>query len=653
MSVDEQVELRLEVEKFKVGVDRILGEPGSIDRKIKSFTSHLAAFLEDSSVSVFLFEKEMGELLLKGTTVRYRQNGNAGRQSVAGTIFSLAVEEKRLLSLREFGLQTERKRKAAHYVFPLLAEGDVAGVVSVQHVSEETLTERKLAPAREAIEGLAAEINRVRSEEEVSRRITIVSAINEAGVTLISTHELSDLFQLVTAMTALIMGAESCVIRLYDDAVGKFTVRDCYGLSDKELRRNILLLDRKAVMEVLDKRTPVLVRDLSENENYSEFTSYSNSFACFPISSEEGTIGTIAIFNKNSANTFSPSCFTEDDLGNFERLVKYVEKAITNAMAFKSSRELEERDEVTGLPNLRQYRSRLFAEISRARRFGSKVVLINCEASPPHEADDVKGRVRAHQVTRKLAHTIRDALREYDVVARIGEMKFGVILPEAEDGTISAIPRIRRSVEKEMKDLGDLVTGGGLKVKFTQAVYPADGEDDESLLSFLEGHVEERSEAEAPPPNAEEVVSVLSNKPLFFGLSDEQFGKIASIAQKKSYRAGDTIFQEGDPGKYILVLETGEIDIYKEMDDGRKVKLSSLMPGAVIGEVTLFSNESRSATAVAGRDSETICLNKLPLAELFRDDREILVILCMNITRILARRLRKADKSLSHLYALS
>ena len=158
---------------------------------------------------------------------------------------------------------------------------------------------------------------------------------------------------------------------------------------------------------------------------------------------------------------------------------------------------------------------------------------------------------------------------------------------------------------------------------------------------------------EPPPPDAEEIIGVLSNKPLFFGLSDEQFGKIASIAQKKSYRAGDTIFQEGDPGKYILVLESGEIDIYKEMDDDRKVKLSSLMPGAVIGEVTLFSNESRSATAVAGRDSEAICLNKLPLAELFREDREILVILSMNITRILARRLRKADKSLSHLYALS
>lgn len=653
MTVDEKGELRIEEEKFRVGVDRILGEPDSVDRKIASFTSHLAAFLEDSSVSVFLFEKEMGELLLKATTVRYRQNGNDGRQSVAGTIFSLAVEEKRSLSLREFGLQAERKRKAEHYVFPLMAAGEVAGVVSIQHVSEKSLSEGKLAPAREVIGKLAAEISRVRSEEEVSRRITIVSAINEAGVTLISTHELSDLFQLVTAMTSLIMGAESCVIRLYDDGVGKYTVRDCYGLSDKEVRRNILLLDRKAVLEVLDTRTPVLVRDLSENENYREFSPFSSSFVCHPISSEEGTIGTIAIFNKTSGDTFSPSCFTEDDLDNFQRLVKYVEKAITNAMAFKSSRDLEERDEVTGLPNLRQYRSRLFAEISRARRFNSKVVLINCEASLPALAKDINGRVRAHQVTRKLAHTIRDALREYDVIARIGELKFGVILPEAEDGTISAIPRIKSNVEKEMKDLGAFGSDVSLDVKFTQAVYPADGEDDESLLSFLEGQVEERSKVELPHPDAEGIIRVLNNKPLFFGLSDEQFEKIASIALKKTYRAGDTIFQEGDPGKYILVLETGEIDIYKEMEDGRKVKLSSLMPGAVIGEVTLFSNESRSATAVAGRDSEAICLNKLPLAELFREDREILVILSMNITRILARRLRKADKSLSHLYALS
>jgi CRP-like cAMP-binding protein len=232
-------------------------------------------------------------------------------------------------------------------------------------------------------------------------------------------------------------------------------------------------------------------------------------------------------------------------------------------------------------------------------------------------------------------------------------MKFGIILPEAEDGTISAIPRIENSVKKAMKELGALGAEVSLDVKFSQAVYPADGEDDESLLSFLEGHGEERSKAEPSSPDAEEIIRVLNSKPLFFGLSDEQFEKVASIARKITYQAGDTIFQEGDPGKYILVLESGEIDIYKEMEDGRKVKLSSLMPGAVIGEVTLFSNESRSATAVAGRDSEAICLNKLPLAELFREDREILVVLSMNITRILARRLRKADKSLSHLYALS
>ena len=93
---------------------------------------------------------------------------------------------------------------------------------------------------------------------------------------------------------------------------------------------------------------------------------------------------------------------------------------------------------------------------------------------------------RAWSETTWQMQSLRDnpecAQQEYDVVARISEWKFGMILPEAEDGKMSAIPRIKKAVLAEADELRKRHKDLKVEVRFGHAAYLDDGEDYEKLI---------------------------------------------------------------------------------------------------------------------------------------------------------------------------
>ncbi len=143
-------------------------------------------------------------------------------------------------------------------------------------------------------------------------------------------------------------------------------------------------------------------------------------------------------------------------------------------------------------------------------------------------------------------------------------------------------------------------------------------------------------------------IDVLKNKNVFFGLDDEQLRKIAAVAYQVAYEKGTVLFREGDRGDALFIIEAGAVDLYQKREEEGGVKLATLLVGAVMGEVTLVHIEPRSATAIAAKEAtEVVVLKNIDLVALFLEDRELLVVLLLNITRILSKRLRNADQRLT------
>ena len=86
---------------------------------------------------------------------------------------------------------------------------------------------------------------------------------------------------------------------------------------------------------------------------------------------------------------------------------------------------------------------------------------------------------------------------------------------------------------------------------------------------------------------------------LFAPLPPEALEALAAAAQPHRWSAGETIFQRGDPGDWLLAIETGRIRVSLGTASGRELVLRQAGPGEILGELALFDAEPRSADATA------------------------------------------------------
>jgi putative ABC transport system ATP-binding protein len=70
-----------------------------------------------------------------------------------------------------------------------------------------------------------------------------------------------------------------------------------------------------------------------------------------------------------------------------------------------------------------------------------------------------------------------------------------------------------------------------------------------------------------------------------------------------SLTAGDVLFLQGDPGDWVYLVESGEIDLVRIRDDGGEVLLHTAAEGQYFGELAPMLKLRRSATARARSDA--------------------------------------------------
>ena len=70
------------------------------------------------------------------------------------------------------------------------------------------------------------------------------------------------------------------------------------------------------------------------------------------------------------------------------------------------------------------------------------------------------------------------------------------------------------------------------------------------------------------------------------------------IVKYETYKDQQIIFKEGTFGDWMYVIEEGAVEISRIVD-GKKIVITVLKAGEIIGEVAYISKEGRSATATA------------------------------------------------------
>jgi len=73
-------------------------------------------------------------------------------------------------------------------------------------------------------------------------------------------------------------------------------------------------------------------------------------------------------------------------------------------------------------------------------------------------------------------------------------------------------------------------------------------------------------------------------------------------------RSGEVLFDANDTSDGLYVLERGALRIYIRNSGGDEIELATLQPGAVLGEMSLFGESTRSASCCAITDDTLLLL---------------------------------------------
>lgn len=138
-----------------------------------------------------------------------------------------------------------------------------------------------------------------------------------------------------------------------------------------------------------------------------------------------------------------------------------------------------------------------------------------------------------------------------------------------------------------------------------------------------------------------EEVELLRRIPLFAKIEPAKLKLLAFTSQRITYKPGDTVFHQGDPGDAAYVIFGGEADVLVETPSG-PLAVARLKQNDFVGEIAILCDVPRTATVKAVSELVTLRITKDLFFRLVTDFPQIAI----EIMRVLAQRLERTTADL-------
>ena len=149
-------------------------------------------------------------------------------------------------------------------------------------------------------------------------------------------------------------------------------------------------------------------------------------------------------------------------------------------------------------------------------------------------------------------------------------------------------------------------------------------------------------------------VSDLISKSTFFnGFESSEVKILANWFIAYSLTTGTFILKEGNEENCLCIIIEGDIDIYKETEPNKHLKVAVVTANETIGEMGVIDGEPFSASAIASSDSIILTITREDFERLIAQDEKLGVKLLRKIAAIISFRLRRTTGRLADLLANS
>lgn len=456
-------------------VHSLMAKTGPLAERLAEVSRFVAETAGGGIATVYLHDPDDDALRVAASSLAGGQFGAEIRVGVGEGIDGSVAQNGDPVFLRR------ANGRLGYAALPLLAGDSLIGVMALQcglgaaEVGEDVLLE--------IAADVATEVSQAEREARTSARATKISAINEAGIRMISTDDSSEILRLATSSASMALEAEHAVLRLQDPETRRFVIRSYFGSADGVLQERLFRMDRHVSVDALKRRAPLLVREADRDPMLRAFETEVRSLIAAPLRRDNRVVGTLAIYEKIAADRFYPGRFAKDDLELFSKYANYVERALESAQLQSAARDQRSFDEETSLPNQRYFTIRIQEELARAGTRDGALALAVARIENLAEITQGEDPEKPARVIARVVESLRTNSRSFDVIGRIADDAFAVMLPEPGSAPSERVTLLARTVAEDVSRDEGLNDPIRVSLAFGYATVPADGMEPESLLA--------------------------------------------------------------------------------------------------------------------------------------------------------------------------
>jgi len=269
---------------------------------------------------------------------------------------------------------------------------------------------------------------------EISIRTYTQMLTNHLETDKLCSHALDSLLEISGAQGGAILVEDSGEMRL----LSSFGIRKPEVLLDNQLLLNVLKTESRNIVDIPEGLLlDGVVTDFRPRVSILE-----------PIKYKQIPMGIIVLV--------SGSLFRGDLLDTLDLFSRSLALALHNAMVHDQVQRLRAIDPLTGIYNRRFGMTRLHEEFVRTVQIESAIGLLMLDIDHFKGVNDTYGHSIGDRVIRQVANIAREALREGDILIRLGGDEFMAVLLGASLHDVSlTAERIRRQIDERVISFGD------------------------------------------------------------------------------------------------------------------------------------------------------------------------------------------------------
>ncbi|VAW35014.1 hypothetical protein MNBD_DELTA02-579 [hydrothermal vent metagenome] len=288
-------------------------------------------------------------------------------------------------------------------------------------------------------------------------------------------HGVKDLASAIVAQAIRLTGSSAGLLAVCDEPREHMTLVAASGYSRRltEVRSWKIGHDGITTMAI-DRDTPLLIPDLSEYPASSPVLEREGvrTLMVAPLTVGGKLVGMLQVSDINHGT------YSKGELSLFTLLNVYAGRFLNKARAVEEAQLTGVRDALTGLFDRSYILEQLRLEICRAARHEGNLALLVINIDGFRMLLKAHGALEVNRFLRVIGGYLKRNLRETDIVARMRDGEFCILIPELE--TDAGVRFLSERIVRELAALPGLKGGVGFKVGI--ALYPEDGLEKDELI---------------------------------------------------------------------------------------------------------------------------------------------------------------------------